>query len=489
MRSSSAPVRCVLLAIAIFCALCMPASPVLADAGELLRQDETPATPVEPSDASDAPGDVDTPDEATASWLEPQGVNVLDLVGLVPDSHLQGSVVSYETGSGVLVYDSGRRSGDTVTVTVSVIPRHFSYGNETFTKFNCLSQHAAWDQWPSTVPATVMTVTANGRDVTSSVFGYALTAAGQTLPAGNTSAYLRYPKPDGYTEIGSAAQVTIPANKGCSIFMTGRQTNIKATFRATIPQQINVTPLYSETFDVHSYIGPGNMGVLKSLNEQMQDRYGNRHDKFDMHIPDGADYVVVNFPPMPLDPFAAEQAENAGLAGSGTYRFEGGGTLSVDHVNLMGLPLLGQWKNSGGSGAYLDYIAPLQRFGSPEYVLPPGIAYNACMSNGGCSDALLSGLYNQTYKVTLHYYRIDRVAGSTLQRIPLRAVGNAWQGSAVAASVAIESPAQTSSRTFLPTIAGAGASEPEPAPSDDATGCPCGWFDAQGRMFDFIPKP
>jgi hypothetical protein len=416
----------------------------------------------------------------------------------VPDSHLKGGIVSYETGTGLLIYESGRRSGNSVTVTVSVVPRYFTYGADTFTTFGCLSQHAAWDQYPSTSPATILTVTANGRDVTRNVQQLAITPAGQVLPSSGPGEYLRYPK-GGVSPINPGSQVSIPANKGCTVLMSGRQTNLQATFRATVPQQINVTPLGAQTFQAQSYIGAGDAGIFAPLNRQMS-KYGSRHDKFGMSVPDGADFVLVNYGPTPVDPYASiGNPANAGLAGSGSYRFEGNG-LSVDHVSMIGQPLLGQWRDAdqSGSSQYLGYMVAPRRFTTPEYFVPPGFAYDPCMTQGNCSDALLDSLHGYAYPITLNYYKVERVAGSALTRYPLQAVGNGWQGSAAmadAAMLASDNPDEVDQqrRTFLPTIIRAQEeTDPTPlppAPPDDPTGCPCGWFAADGRMLDFVPKP
>jgi len=465
--------------------------PVHAAESRPLLQDEAPALEDEPA----APN---------ADWLEPQGINILDFVGLVPDSHLKGGIVSYETSTGLLIYESGSRRGNTVTVTVSVVPRYFTYGSSTFTQIGCLSQHAAWDQYPSTSPATVLTVTAGGRDITNRVEQIAITPAGRVLPSGNPSVYLRYPKGN-MTSIRIGNQVDIPANKGCTILMTGRQTDIKATFRATVPQMINVTPLGSETFDARSYIGPGSAGVMGPLNDQMR-RFGSRHDKFSMKVPAGADYVLVNYGPTAVDPYASiGNPANEGLAGGGSYRFEKGGSLSVDHVSMIGQSLMGQWRDVDQSGGaeFLGFMVAPRTFTTPEYFLPPGFPYDPCMTQGGCSGELLGALNAHTYPITLNYYKVERVAGSPLTRYFLRAVGNGWQGGAAISDGALADATILASndpnaieqqrRTFLPTIIRAEEeAEPTPlppAPPDDPTGCPCGWFAADGRMLDFVAPP
>ena len=100
--------------------------------------------------------------------------------------------------------------------------------------------------------------------------------------------------------------------------------------------------------------------------------------------------------------------------------------------------------------------------------------------------------------------------GLPLEVIPLRSVGGAWQPdtmTATASNAATASmtppPAPTivaPSPVYLPGIfmqmpeatpGPAATSTPKPTalPPDDVTGCPCGWFTADGRMVDFIPAP
>ncbi len=173
--------------------------------------------------------------------------------------------------------------------------------------------------------------------------------------------------------------------------------------------------------------------LLGSLADQMLRAFGTRHDSFAMEIPQGANYMFVKYPPTPFDPYAADQY-NGVLPGSGTYRFELASSdwLSVDVVNSMGLPTAGSWRDadqSGGAG-FLDYRSFRGRIKSPEYFLPPGIAFQSCMSNGGCPRELLDTIYNQTFPLQVYYYRVDRVPGAALQRVPLKQVGKGFRANA-----------------------------------------------------------
>src|SRR5690606_9987732 len=105
---------------------------------------------------------------------------------------------------------------------------------------------------------------------------------------------------------------------------------------------------------------------------------------------------------------------------------------------------------------------------------------------------LLDAIYNATAPMTIHYYQVTRTLQG-LTRIPLRQVGSPWSPGRSAAEPAVdtqvvaEQPARVNAQTnlYLPSVLKV---QPAPPPEpDDPAGCPCGWFDALGRMFDYIP--
>jgi len=427
----------------------------------------------------------------TADWLEPRGINVVDLVGIVPEDHLKNAILTYETGRGLLQYESGQRTGDTVVINTRVTPRYFVDNGVTFSKFSCLGQPGVYDQWPSPVPASTLRVyDPAGADITASTVLIIPIASGQVSPSQGSSGYMRYPEQGGVAaQFAQDGSVILPANQGCVVIIRGQYNNFRAQFTTIAPQQIQVTVLGSETFNFKSYIGVGSSGLLASLNEQMNRRFGTRHDKFQLSPPAESEYVLVNFPPTPIDPYAGQDAVTYSLAGSGTYRIaRGGNDLSVDHLNTMGLPLYGQWQDSDqGGGEYLNFFSDGARLGAPEYFLPPGIAYDACMTNGGCSGTLLDQIGNTTVPMTIYYYKVTRAVDG-LTRIPLRAVGKSWRPSSAVAASNAHTTAVLDSQLFLPVVFGE-VQQPTPnLPPDDASGCPCGWFTADGRMVDYI-KP
>ncbi len=436
---------------------------------------------------SAAPGDLAAPE-----WLEPRGLNVVDLVGQVPEEHLKDSVLIYETGRGILQYEAGMREGDRVEITARITPRYFDYGGNTFTKFGCLGQPAVYDQIPSSTPAATMRLFDDGQDITANIKNMSVIAAGQVLPTQNANGYLRYPEPGAGPATVENGSLVIPANMGCTIIVPGKLSELTATFTITSPPVIQVTSLQSETFSAHSYIGVGGAGILSSLNSQMQSRFGERGGNFTLSIPQEADYVFVNFPPTPVDPYAGEEPLNRPLPGSGTYRFSNGaGFLSVDHVASAGFPVFGQWRDADQTpnSRYLTHFRDTRKLGIMEYFLPPGFAYDACMTDGGCPDALLDAIYAARYPMTVYYYKVERIVAEGLERIPLKMVGKGWSATNPRlAPLGGTVPPPEDNKTYLPLVT-TPAEEQKPIPPDDPASCPCGWFDALGRMVDFIRQP
>lgn len=414
---------------------------------------------------------------AAIDWLEPRGVNVVDLVGLVPEDHLMGTIVRSLSGVGLAIYDGGERDGDTVRLRL----RYSSSPTDTVL---CAGKPASFDEWPSVAPAGTMRVYSNGQEITSQVqASFSYFPAGQNQPAANTGALYRYPSTQAATDFAGDGAVQVPANLGCEFNLDQAYTNVTAEFVFTLPAQISVTVLGSATGTFRSYIGPGYAGQLASLQSQMQARYSNRHDDITVNPPAGTEFILVKFPPTPVDPYVDPYK-----AGSGTYRIRRpNGKLSVDHTNTMALPFYGQWQDADQSGGaeFLPAFSDGVRVSSPEYFVPTGISYDPCMTNGGCPANLLEDISNATMTLDIYFYQIERIRNG-LTQIPLQQVGPSWSPAAVMASATPDAPRWNSpladeTSLYLPAILYA-----EPIAADDPTNCPCGWFDSDGRMLDFI---
>lgn len=426
---------------------------------------------------------IDTP--AAPGWLEPKGLNIVDMVGLVPEEHLRDAIVVF-SGEGLVQYVSGQRQGSQVTIDARIYTKEL--GNDTY--FNCLGQWAYRDQWPSVTPAATMRVYENGTEITSQVRFVQYYPAGQRQPenGASTSRYNRTPVEPG-TFAGDGA-LDLAANMGCVLAMPGSHPELTATFVIqNAPASVRMVSLGEETFQFHSYIGPGDAGRVDALRSQMSSRYGDRHDKFTINPPADADYMLAIFPPTPVSPYPTGPVTGPS---SGTYRLaQGNNILSVDHVNSVGMPIHGQWRDADQSGGaeYLPQIDSVDTIASPEYFVPAGVAYDPCMENGGCPDSLLERIYNSEMTLTVRYYQVERIVNG-LDRVPLRQVGTGWSRMAREALATLMEPPWTTAnhRSFIPLIAN-GSDGSGTIPPDDTEGCPCGWFDADGAMLDFTPGP
>lgn len=428
----------------------------------------------------------------TPEWLEPRGISIVDLIGVVPDEHLAGSIAIFHPGTTMVLYESGQRVGDRVTLTVRYVGNPLNI-------FSCPTGIGNRDHWPSVVPSSTMRIMSGGVDITSQVNPiYLLYPAGRTTPSADATAPERYPRARSNTVFNAAGDIEVPANMGCYYYLPESVGDLTATFTFETPQYIRATHLGSDTDTFRSYIGPGAAGFLDSLRNQMQSRFGDRHDDIDVNPPAGTEFILFNYPPTPVDPYGDVNERNAG---AGTYRIRRpNGKLSVDHFGTMGIPFYGQFQDADQAAGreFLPFFSDGVRVSSPEYFVPEGIGYDPCMTNGGCSGALLDQIHGVVMSATVHYYNIERIRGG-LTQIPLRQVGPSWSGQVVAArgrTLAagsgverrlVEKPVQGNTMIYLPLMI-----EQEQVvalPADDPTNCPCGWFDADYRMVDFVAGP
>lgn len=447
-------------------------------------------------------------------WLEPQGINIVDLVDQVPDSYLRGIIISYTPGYGIVTYQSGHRSGGTVTITTTIYPRYNVSGGWNGSLFGCLAQPAKIDQLASTSPASTVRIYNAGRDVTREADLLRYVPAGKIKPALNprqseSQNLYRYRKTGMISATFTADnQLILPSNMGCEIMMSYKNyLELTAVFTVKTPQAIQASVLGTQDFIFHSYLGPGARGNLRSLVDQLYANHGNRAEEFPMAIPAAADYLLLNFPASPADPYTAfpgNPLDNVGRLTGGSYRVAIEPGLSVDHVNAMGLPLNGHWQDiDQADGVYLRYTKRPVKLHAPEYFLPAGVPYNPCMTHGGCPASLLNEVYNTPMVMKAIYLRVERIS-QDLERIPVRMIGSGWSA---AASASGDEPAETagspegspadgasaimgSHRIYMP---GVPSYKVANVPPDNTAGCStlggCGWFAPDGRMVDYIPAP
>ncbi|MEA3377705.1 MAG: hypothetical protein U9R72_16075 [Chloroflexota bacterium] len=445
---------------------------------------------------------------ASVDWLEPRGLNVVDMVGQVPEEHLKGAILSFTPGYGIVTYESGTRTGDWVTIRATVFPRYVEDGSWWGSLFGCLGQPARIDQWGSISPATTVRLYHGSKDVTSEVDLYSYVPAGRNLPVRNPEESenqnrYRYWENGEWSPLSTSftgdGALRLPANMGCELIMSyTNYERLTAVFNAQVRREVSVEVVGTQEFTFRSYLGAGYAGLLEKLAGQLKERYDGRHDKFKLNIPPDADYFFLNFPMMPVDAytrFRDNPYDNVGRPSGGTYRIDGAG-LSVDHVNAMGLPLYGHWKDSGSSDdEYLPHFRQPGGLAAPEYFVPYGVGYDPCMLKGTCPDSVLEKIWETRMTMTAVYLQVERIAGG-MDQIPLRMVGPDWDVSAAGAtsSRAASSAASPSASTadtatldhsvYLPlALRYYWSSIPADEPGDQ----PYGWFTEDGRMLDFVP--
>jgi hypothetical protein len=408
-------------------------------------------------------------------WLEPRGMSVVDMVGVVPEDHLRGAMIRYWPGVGVALYESGRREGNTVIVRAKMVTQ---YRNLVM----CLGKPGQRDEWLVIVPESTMKIFDNGIDVTRQlVSDFAHYPAGLILPSAAT-AHDRYPESKGWVRYTQSGEVLVPANSGCWYWLQNPGSNVVAEFKFQSPRVVSVETLGSQSFGFKSYVGPGYAGLLTSLQAQMDDRFSQRHTYLSFTPPSGTNYIMVRQPIQPVDPYGKDPH----FPGGGTYRVRSNSSrLSVDHINAMMIPYYGQWRDadlSGGSD-YLRFFNDPVGLSAPEYFVPTGFSYDPCMTNGGCPNSLLDAIYTAEMSLVVYFYRVS-VSGSNLTTTPLKQVGPGWSGSASMPTSSVpEAQPQGGLRTFFPAISNAST-----APPIDPSLCPCGIFTPDGRMVGFVPR-
>ena len=156
----------------------------------------------------------------------------------------------------------------------------------------------------------------------------------------------------------------------------------------------------------------------------------------------------------------------------------------------MAIPLYGQFQDADFTpdAKFLPYFTDATAVSSPEYFVPTGVAYDPCMTNGGCPDSLLQTIYDARMDMTVYYLRLERAAGG-LQQVSLAQVGAGWSPgdqpfarTVSTAASAAPAAAQAENSLYLPVIIALQQIEPD----NPGANCPCGWFADDGRMLDLV---
>ncbi len=446
------------------------------------------------------------------AWLEPRGLSVIELVGVLPEASLQGTIISYGDGSGIVVYESGTRNGNALVVTTKIYPRFYRRSwapNNALTIFGCLGQIPYFDHMGSVVPASTLRVyNSSGREVTSEITGMSITRMGTRQPLANTTQYVRYPKVEYGPQKPNPLPIgpkglNIPANSGCQILLPGANYYpLTGEFTLTLEPSIEATVLKTQQATFQTYIGVGNLGIFQPLMNQMRSKYPDRDTRITLSIHEQANYLLVKFPPMAGDAYADSGESsylNADRLSGGTYRLAKNIVdLSTNLIFSAGFPARVAWQDAGQApgSVFLPVMRGPSQLAAPEYVLPDNIAYNACFTQGNCGPSVLQQIHNAQMTLRILYLSVTKpVSGG--QWVPLKMAGPSWSPSIqdpapsapesrdpVAGSVdtvlSVVGATTDTHTAYLPLILFT-PSEEEP------TGCPCGWFDNSGRMLGFWP--
>jgi hypothetical protein len=347
-----------------------------------------------------------------------------------------------------------------------------------------------FDHLASTIPASTLRLyDSGGLEVTSQVRHMFVTRMGCLQPIANSKQPQRYPV-DLY---GRGARpmplgpegLRIPPNSGCRIWIDRTDLYpLTGIFTLELSPALETHVLGTQQATFQSYIGPGNVGVFGPLMSQMSEAYGWRHGRIPLSIPAGATHFLLRFPSMPGDAYTDSHAGppflNADRPSAGTYRLARGLDLSGDLTFSGAFPLDVAWHDADRAPGtrFLPLMDKAVALAPPEYVLPAGISFNNCFTQGNCPASLLQQIYDAEMRLEIIYLKVVPPAYGG-QWVSVQMAGPAWSPAATATESTVAAP-QLDHTNFLPLIGG-GTRKSKPR------GCPCGLFDGAGRLLDLMP--
>jgi len=410
-------------------------------------------------------------------WVEPRALNIADLAGQVPDEVLREHIVSYGAG-GIARFVSSQWQGDLLRITVRLDSRRLPSGAGWITMATLLGQKPIFDHMGSASPESWLRLYEGASELSQQITGAQIVDPALALPLASASAVERYRQDSLWSLPTEAEGRRIPANLGGLVILEGDHPVLTGVFTTRPTQRPQVTYLGQQQASFQSYIGVGGVGVFQPLMEQLRRRYGDRHPRIPLSIPQGANYVLFVYPPMPFDVYDSTR-NNLQRPIGGTVRLAPDeGMLSQDLMHGGAFPLRTAWQDADQSaGPYLSLLPPINRITPPEYVAPAGMAYNECFLRGNCSDAVLRQIYEATMSMRIVYLRVEPPA-SGVESLPLRVADNTWAGGAGASPSGAGRLATMDQRTYLPLLRSQRL-RPER---------PLGFFEpASGRMVGYLP--
>jgi hypothetical protein len=416
-------------------------------------------------------------------WVEPRSLNITNLVGQVPDNLLQGVIISSYPWDGIVLFESSSVSESTMVITTTIHGRLHSWG----TTLGCLGQVPRSDEMGSAAPRSYLKVyTPGGSDVTSQITGGHYWSTTLTQPLAGTATWQGRYDSLPLTISQSDQGLELPANVGCDLHMSGSYSELIGVFTLQRPEVVPVVSVVGiQTATYKSYIGVGEVGRFRPLMDQLLALYPERHKYIAMSIPSDADYVFAVYQPMPGDyggvPYDASDP-NRSLPSAGTTRLRAS-NLSGDLANFGAFPLQITWQDADltpSSDTYLPAQRDPSKFTAPEFVIPPGVAYDDCFVFGTCSNEVLAEIYNTSATMTLVYLSVSAPT-SGCELVPLKFAGPYW-------TPGMDSAAPQA-RTAASGFAGAHIVYlPMLFKSPDLSQCPCGYFNAEGQMIAYVDR-
>jgi hypothetical protein len=381
---------------------------------------------------------------AGPAWLEPRALNIAHIAGQVPDEVLRDNILAYSGIGGIARFISSRVEGSVVQITARMDTFHWP-GD--ITAMTLLGQRAFLDHMGSVCPAGwVRIYESNGADITNLAWEISYADAALALPIAPPTGD-RFPNRSISSLSYGQWGLVLPANYGGEVYLRGNHPVVTAVFTLPIGRRPVVAWLGTQQEDYQTFLGPytpGDAGILQGLMRQLKKRFpGLRHPSLYLHPPSGTNYVMLTYPPMPFNIYDYS-AENKDRPIASTTRFarivkpEWGRMLSANLTHGGAFPLLASWQDvdqvcpgypKRSCGPYLSLMPSIDSITPPESLVPPGVAYDSCMSAGNCSTALLDRIYHAVMQIKIIYLKVEPQSGEGLQAIPLKMASLSWNPS------------------------------------------------------------
>lgn len=429
----------------------------------------------------------------TPPWAEPRALNVVDLAGQVADEILRDHIICYGGPGGLNTYVSSSLDGNKLRIRVRMHPRYFWIDDRHGwgTAVASLGHTPVLDRMSSSTPESWVRIYQGKADVTDQVVYYTFAEPDLALPTdpvGDPRYSAEY-HPIAVQHPSPADGIHLPANWGGYLAFHAKYDSLTAVFTVHLGNRPKVTYLGHQDLTYPSYIGPGYVGWFGPLMDQMRSKYRDRHPRLAISKPDGANYILFVYDPMPFDLDAGFWAKDADLFAqnrdqpvAGTVRLAGeGGMLSQDLNHAGAFPLGVWWQDADQSaGPYLSvFTTDVQQITPPEFVVLPGASYDSCFVSGGCGKATLADIFNARATLTVVYLKVEPVLAG-VRAIPLRVADTNWT-SAASVRPQAQPMAPFRYRAFLPVVE---SGEPVLVIPPER---PIGFFDpVSGRMVGYL---